>query len=210
MYEDNRSCRRKDNLESSLTIDNLTEEKNKIEGNYGKLVQDVHELFNFQEDRMMDFNYLNDRMKGVEVTNSVVSDMKTKMEKKDAEISDTPQALLPRAEISKLQEKYKVLMNLSTAKATIIRNLKAKHLQEKEQLSEASKNLQLKVDKLNQSQEKFTEENSKLKLHIGDQKKGHERLTVGSAKLKLQIADLVRLEERTRQKLKGIQDILSE
>ncbi|KAE8816600.1 hypothetical protein D1007_05943 [Hordeum vulgare] len=86
MYEDSRSGRRKDNLESSLTIHQLTKEKNKLEGNYDKLVQDVHELFNFQEDRMMDFSYLNDRMKGVEVTNSVVSDMKIEMEKKDAKI----------------------------------------------------------------------------------------------------------------------------
>ncbi|KAE8791319.1 hypothetical protein D1007_34314 [Hordeum vulgare] len=112
----------------------------------------------------MDFSHLNDRINGVDVTNSVVSYMKTEMENKDAEIF-------------KLQEKYKVLMNLSTAQATVIRNLKAKNLQEKEQLSEASKNLQLKVDELNKSQEKLTEENSKLKLHMGDLKKGHEKLT---------------------------------
>lgn len=50
-----------------------------------------------------------------------------------------------------------MLMNLSTTQATIIRNLKAKHLQEKEQLSEASKNLELQVDELNKSQEKLIE-----------------------------------------------------
>lgn len=85
MYKDNKSGRRKDNLESSLAIHHLTEEKHKIEGNYDKFVH-VHDLFNFQEDRMMDFSYLKDRMKGVEVSNFVVSDMKTEMEKKDAEI----------------------------------------------------------------------------------------------------------------------------
>ncbi|KAE8803692.1 hypothetical protein D1007_20380 [Hordeum vulgare] len=128
MYENNNSGRRKYNLESSLTINILTKEKNKIEGNYDRLVQDVHELFNVQEDRMMDFSYLNDRMKGVEVTNFVVSDMKMEMEKKDVEI------------------------------------FKLKHLQEKEEVSEASKNLQLKVDELNESQEKLTQENSNVKL----------------------------------------------
>ena len=46
MYQDSRSDRRKDNLESSLTIHNLTEEKNKLEANYDKLVEDVHELLN--------------------------------------------------------------------------------------------------------------------------------------------------------------------
>ncbi|KAE8773688.1 hypothetical protein D1007_54028 [Hordeum vulgare] len=155
MYEESGSGRRKDNLESSLTIDHLTEEKNKLEGNYHKLVQDVHEIFNSQEDRMMDFTYLNDRMKVVE-------------------------------------EKYKVLMNLSQAQGTVIRNLKLKHFQDKEQVSEASKNKQLQVDELNKSEENLTQENSKLKLHMGDLKKGHEKLTVGKAELKLHIADLLR------------------
>ncbi|XP_020190555.1 uncharacterized protein [Aegilops tauschii subsp. strangulata] len=58
MYQDSKSDRRKDNLESSLTIHNLTEEKNKLEANYDKLVEDVHELLNAQEDRVLDFRYL--------------------------------------------------------------------------------------------------------------------------------------------------------
>ena len=58
MYQDSKSDRRKDNLESSLTIHHLTEEKNKLEANYDKLVEDVHELLNAQEDRVLDFRYL--------------------------------------------------------------------------------------------------------------------------------------------------------
>nr|XP_020190362.2 uncharacterized protein LOC109776099 [Aegilops tauschii subsp. strangulata] len=159
MYPANRSGRRKDNHENSLTIHHFTEEKNKLEGNYDKLVEDVHELFGAQEDRMMDFIYLNAKMKGAEVTKSVVSDMN---------------------------------------------NLKLNHLKEKEQLSEASRNLQLQVDELNKSVEKLTQENSKLKLHMGDLKKGHEKLARGRAELKLHIADLLRSDEKNRQKLKGI------
>ncbi|XBH72976.1 hypothetical protein VPH35_100162 [Triticum aestivum] len=90
MYEDSRSDRRKDNPESSLTIHHLIEEKNKLEANYDKLVEDVHQLLNAQEDRVLDFRYLQSKMESAEerkaeVTNSVVSDMKTEMEKKEAD-----------------------------------------------------------------------------------------------------------------------------
>nr|XP_040244067.1 uncharacterized protein LOC109731534 [Aegilops tauschii subsp. strangulata] len=114
MYQDSKSDRRKDNLESSLTIHHLTEEKNKLEANYDKLVEDVHELLNAQEDRVLDFRYLQSKSaedRNAEVINSVVSDMKTEMEKKEAEIF-------------KLQGKYEVLMNLTKAQGTVIRNLK--------------------------------------------------------------------------------------
>ncbi|KAE8786018.1 hypothetical protein D1007_40200 [Hordeum vulgare] len=197
MHEDSGSDRRNDNLESSLTIHYLTKEKNKIEGNYDKFVKDVHELFNAQEERMIDFSYMNAKMKGVEITTSVVSNLKREMEKKDAEMF-------------KLQEKCKVLMNLAEAQGTVIRNLKNNHLKEKEQLGEASMKLQLQVDELNQSQEELTQENKKLKLHIDDLKKGHEKLTTGRAELKLHIADLLRAEERNSHKLKGIHHILAE
>lgn len=87
MYEDSKSDRKKDNLESSLTIHHLTEEKNKLKANYDKLVEDVHELFNAQEDRVLDFSYVQSKMKSAQerradVTKSIVSDMKTEMEKK--------------------------------------------------------------------------------------------------------------------------------
>ncbi|XBI06492.1 hypothetical protein VPH35_134502 [Triticum aestivum] len=44
MFEDSRTARRKDNLESSLTIHHLKEEKRNLDANYDKLVEDVHQL----------------------------------------------------------------------------------------------------------------------------------------------------------------------
>ncbi|KAM3244242.1 hypothetical protein ACQJBY_055888 [Aegilops geniculata] len=243
MYQDSRSDRRKDNLESSLTIHHLTEEKNKLEANYDKLVEDVHQLLNAQEDRVLDFRYLQSKMESAEerkaeVTNSVVSDMKTEMEKKDAEIF-------------KLQGKYEVLMNLTKSQGTVIRNMKFNHLKEKEVHSASMRNLQfqveeltksmeklkqenlklMQVDEVTKSQEELTQENQKLKDHIGDLKKGHDKLiqenlqlkghmgdlkkghdklTKDRAQLKLQIADMLKAEEKNKQKMKGIQAILDE
>ncbi|XBH57642.1 hypothetical protein VPH35_079212 [Triticum aestivum] len=241
MYQDSKSDRRKDNLESSLTIHHLTEEKNKLEANYDKLVEDVHELLNAQEDRVLDFRYLQSKSaeeRNAKVTNLVVSDMKTEMEKKEEEIF-------------KLQGKYEVLMNLIKAQGTVIRNLKFNHLKEKEVLSADMRNLQFQVAELTKSVEKLTQENLKLKQdaeltqsqekltqenlqlkdhigdmkkghdkliqenlqlkdHMGDLKKGHDKLTKDRAQLKLQIANLLKAEEKNKQKMKGIQAILDE
>nr|XP_020150436.1 uncharacterized protein LOC109735632 [Aegilops tauschii subsp. strangulata] len=209
--------------------------KSKLEANYDKLVEDVHELLNAQEDRVLDFRYLQSKSaeeRNDEVTNSVVSDMKTEMEKKEAEIF-------------KLQGKYEVLMNLTKAQGTVIRNLKFNHLKEKELLSVDMRNLQFQVAELTKSVEKLTQENLKLKQdaeltqsqekltqenlqlkdhigdmkkghdkliqenlqlkdHMGDLKKGHDKLTKDRAQLKLQIANLLKAEEKNKQKMKGI------
>ncbi|KAE8785795.1 hypothetical protein D1007_40435 [Hordeum vulgare] len=49
MLEDSKSARRDDNLENSLKIHHLTEEKRNIDANYDKLVEDVNQLLNLAE-----------------------------------------------------------------------------------------------------------------------------------------------------------------
>uniref|UniRef100_A0A8I6XTD2 Uncharacterized protein n=1 Tax=Hordeum vulgare subsp. vulgare TaxID=112509 RepID=A0A8I6XTD2_HORVV len=49
MLQDNKSARRDDNLENSLKIHHLTEEKINLDANYGKLVEDVNQLLNLAE-----------------------------------------------------------------------------------------------------------------------------------------------------------------
>ncbi|KAE8797941.1 hypothetical protein D1007_26842 [Hordeum vulgare] len=58
MLEDGKSARRDDNLEKSLKIHQLTEEKINLDANYDKLVEDVNQLLNAQEERVMDLSYL--------------------------------------------------------------------------------------------------------------------------------------------------------
>lgn len=125
MYENSKIARQNDNLESSLIIHHLTEEKNKLEATYDKLVQDVHELMNFQEDRVLDLSYLQDKRA------EVVSDMNAEMAKKEAVNY-------------KLKGKYEVLVNLTEAQAKVIQNLKLNHMKEKERVNEERRNLQFK------------------------------------------------------------------
>ncbi|KAE8771608.1 hypothetical protein D1007_56520 [Hordeum vulgare] len=49
MLEDSKSGRRDDNLENSLKIHHLTEEKRNLDANYDKLVEDVNQLLNLAE-----------------------------------------------------------------------------------------------------------------------------------------------------------------
>ncbi|KAE8783929.1 hypothetical protein D1007_42570 [Hordeum vulgare] len=84
MLEDNKSARRNDNLESSLNIHHLKEEKRNLDANYDKLVEDVNQLLNAQEERVMDFSYLQDKVNGAESSSVVVAVMKTEIEKEEA------------------------------------------------------------------------------------------------------------------------------
>ncbi|KAE8786252.1 hypothetical protein D1007_39950 [Hordeum vulgare] len=49
MLEDSKSARRDDNLENSLKIHHLIEEKRNLDANYDKLVEDVNQLLNLAE-----------------------------------------------------------------------------------------------------------------------------------------------------------------
>ncbi|KAI5012435.1 hypothetical protein ZWY2020_024569 [Hordeum vulgare] len=140
LLEDSKSARRNDNLESSLKIHHLTEEKRNLDANYDKLVEDVNQLLNAHEERVMDFSYLQDKVNGGESSGAVVAVMKTEIEKKEAEKME-------------LQGKYSVLMDLLEAQGRVIRNQKANHLKEKEKLSEENYNLKVQADKLNNSKE---------------------------------------------------------
>nr|CDM86921.1 unnamed protein product [Triticum aestivum] len=167
MVEDAKSARVNDNLENSFTIHHLTEEKNKLEANYDKLVQDVHELMNFQEDKVVDFRHLQSAITyqqevRKELTDDMKAKMATEMAKKDAETQQ-------------LTQKYEVLLNLTRAQATVIQNLKLNKMKEKQVLTEASMHLELKNAELTKCQEKLTQEKLELKLQVADLLKGNKK-----------------------------------
>ncbi|KAE8804742.1 hypothetical protein D1007_19305 [Hordeum vulgare] len=131
MLEDNKSGRRDDNLGNSLKIHHLTKEKRNLDATYDKLVEDVNQLLNAQEERDMDLSYMKVNAHGAESSSSAVSVMKFEIEKKEAEIVE-------------VKGKYSVLMNLQEAQGRVIRTQKANHLKEKEMLSEENYNLKKK------------------------------------------------------------------
>ena len=77
--------------------------------------------------------------------------MKAEMAKKDAESE-------------KLNQKYELLENLTRAQATVIQNLKLKHIKDKQLFSEDKMNLELKNAELTKSEEKLTQGKIELKF----------------------------------------------
>ncbi|XBI86512.1 hypothetical protein VPH35_094451 [Triticum aestivum] len=105
MVEDSKSARVNDNLESSFTIHHLTEEKNKLKANYDKLVQDVHQLMSFQEDRVVDFRYLQDNLTYQQQCR-IIQNLKLKHIKDKQLLSEDKMNLeLKNAELTKSEEK---------------------------------------------------------------------------------------------------------
>ncbi|KAE8818818.1 hypothetical protein D1007_03421 [Hordeum vulgare] len=170
-------------------------EKRNLDANYEKLVEDVNQLLNAQEERVMDLSYIKVNAHGAESSSSVVCVMKSEIEKKEAEIME-------------VKGKYSVLMNLAEAQGRVIRTQKANHLKEKEKLSEENYNLKVRVDKLSKSKEKPNDDIVVLNLHIDGLKKGIENLIKRGDELKLQITDQLKALEKNQEKLKMIRDIL--
>ncbi|KAE8801373.1 hypothetical protein D1007_23070 [Hordeum vulgare] len=162
MFEDTRNGRVTDNLESALTIHHLTQEKKNLDANYEKLVKDVHDLIDFQEERVIGFSYLQSNLTYQQQRRSkVVADMKGHMAKKDEDHKH-------------LNNKYELLVNLTRAQAAVIQNLKLKHIKEKQVHSEAMEKLELKNAELTKSEEKLTQEKLELKFQIAGLLKGKE------------------------------------
>ncbi|KAE8783403.1 hypothetical protein D1007_43175 [Hordeum vulgare] len=162
MFEDTKNSRVTDNLESALTIHHLKEEKNTLDANYEKLVKDVQELMDHQEERVIYFNYLQANLTYQQKCRSeIVADLKGQMAKKDEDHKH-------------LNEKYQLLVNLTRAQVAVIQNLKLKHMKEKQVHSEAMEKLELKNAELTKCEEKLSQEKAELKFQIADLLKGKE------------------------------------
>ncbi|XBH80605.1 hypothetical protein VPH35_106316 [Triticum aestivum] len=127
MYEEIKSARTNDNLESSFAIHNLTEEKKKLQENYdSSLYADVNALLDVQQQKGVELNNQKEQKEYVDVKiaelETVVGNLKAELSKKEEEEK-------------KLLQKYDTLVNLTGAQANVIRNLKFNHLKEKERLT---------------------------------------------------------------------------
>ena len=138
---------------------------------------------------MLDLNYLQSNLTYQQQCRSeLAADMKAEMAKKDAETQ-------------KLTQKYELLVNLTRAQATVIQNLKLNKMKEKQVLTEASMNLELKNAELTKCQEKLTQEKLELKLEVADLLKGNEKHIEEKWQLEFQ-------NEKLKEKFRGIQAIL--
>ncbi|KAI4963464.1 hypothetical protein ZWY2020_014070 [Hordeum vulgare] len=131
--------------------------------------------------------------------NELMADMKAEMV---AEIAKKD------ADTRKLNKKYELMCNLTSAQATVSQNLKFKNMKEKELLSEAKMNLELKNAEFSKFEEKLSQEKLELKFQVADLLKGKEKHNEEKYMLELKIFELMKGEEELKEKIKGIQAIL--
>ncbi|XBH89506.1 hypothetical protein VPH35_081387 [Triticum aestivum] len=178
MYEESKSGRTNDNMESSFVIHNLTEEKKKLQENYDSLYADVNALLDARQQRGLELSNHKEQKKCLDVKiaelETVVGNLKSELAKKEEEkkkVQEDYDSLYAdletvvgnlKAELSKKEEekkkllqKYETPVNLTGAQANVIRNLKFNHLKEKERLTEERLKLQHHISELQKSEEKI-------------------------------------------------------
>ncbi|KAI4991246.1 hypothetical protein ZWY2020_039617 [Hordeum vulgare] len=108
------------------------------------------------------------------------------------------------AHTQKLNEKYELPCNLTSAQATVIQNLKLKNMTENELLSEARMNLELKNAEFTKFEEKLLQEKLELKFQVADLLNGKEKHNEEKYMLELKIVELMKAVEDLKEKIKGV------
>nr|XP_020184915.2 serine/threonine-protein kinase TAO1-like [Aegilops tauschii subsp. strangulata] len=163
MYEEIKSARTNDNLESSfqrgVELNNQKEQKECLDV---KIVELETVVGNLKAELSKKEEEKKKQQRGVELNNQ--KEQKEYVDVKIAELETVVGNL--KAELSKKEEekkkllqKYDTLKNLTGAQANVIRNLKFNHLKEKERLTEETLKLQHHISELQKSEDKI-----KLKL----------------------------------------------
>ncbi|VAH55869.1 unnamed protein product [Triticum turgidum subsp. durum] len=184
MYEESKSGRTNDNLESSFVIHNLTEEKKKLQENYDSLYADVNALLDAQQQRGLELSNQKEHKQCLDVKiaelETIMGNLKAELAEKEEEkkkvhedydslyadvnalldaqqqkVGNLKAELSKKEEEKKLLQKYETLVNLTGAQANVIRNLKFNHLKEKERLTEERLKLQHHISELQKSEEKI-------------------------------------------------------
>nr|CDM80521.1 unnamed protein product [Triticum aestivum] len=155
---------------------------------YEKLVEDVNNLLDYK-DRQPEVNQKNDAENiSVCVESSMTKD----------------------AEIKKLKAVVVQLKQIHVAQATVIRNLKFKHLKEKEKLSSDKRMLEICYADLKKEKDDLKKEKDKLDCCIAELMKVKEKLTMEKSTLASCIVELKTAGDSNKRKLHQIKSICDE
>ncbi|XBI24304.1 hypothetical protein VPH35_049420 [Triticum aestivum] len=212
MYEEIKSARTNDNLESSFAIHNLTEEKKKLQENYDSLYADVNSLLDAQQQSDLELANQKEKKQYLEIKiaelETVVGNLKVELSKKEEEKK-------------KLQESYD---SLYADRGVELNNQK----EQKEyvdvkivELETVVGNLKAQLSKTEEEKKKMLQNYETLKNLAGAQAnvirnlkfnhlKEKERLTEERLKLQHHIFELQKSEEKIKLKLQRVKAILDE
>ncbi|XBH66552.1 hypothetical protein VPH35_095028 [Triticum aestivum] len=222
MYEEIKSARTNDNLESSFAIHNLTEEKKKLQENYDSLYADVNALLDAQQQTSVELTNQKEQKQYLDVKiaelETVVGNLKAELSKKEGEkkrLQENYDSLY--ADVNSLldaqQQRGVELNNRKEQKEyvdvkiveleTVVGNLKA----ELSKTQGEKKKMLQKYDTLNYLTGAQANVIRNLKFNHLKEK---ERLTEECLKLQYHISELQKSEEKIKLKLQGVKAILDE
>ncbi|XP_073351877.1 uncharacterized protein [Aegilops tauschii subsp. strangulata] len=129
-------------LEHSSLVHNLISQKNKLQETYEKLVEDVNNLLDTQDNIPKE----NEVQQGEheEITPPLVNNISALKEQLGAMDADNKE----------LKQKVDQLKSIQVAQGNVIRNLKFAHLKEKEKLSTERRNLEFHIADLVKASDK--------------------------------------------------------
>lgn len=140
MYEKSRHGRVKDNLDQAEVNKKLSEEKQKIELEHSHLVNDVKKIFDAQEKRVNEYNYQ-------KIVKGDYEDQKIGLMEHAIAQGEEERAKMEKENI-KLKNDLQQLKLSQAAQARVIKNIKLKAEEEREQLKLEKKKLEYNIDDL--------------------------------------------------------------
>ncbi|VAI87715.1 unnamed protein product [Triticum turgidum subsp. durum] len=175
-------------LEHSSTVHNFTQQKKELQETYEKLVEDVNNLLDYK-DSQPKVNQKND-------AENISVCVESSMTKDD--------------EIKKLKAVVVQLKQIHVAQATVIRNLKFKHLKVKEKLSSDKRMLEICYADLKKEKDGLKKEKDKLDCCIAELMKVKEKLTMEKSTLASCIVELKTAGDSNKRKLHQTKSICDE
>ncbi|KAM3391778.1 hypothetical protein ACQJBY_013088 [Aegilops geniculata] len=189
MYEHSQHDNRMACLEHSCTVHNLTEQKRELQETYEKLVEDVNNLLDSQ-DNLPEVNQMNDDAENITI--SVES------------------SFAKDEQIKKWKAAHDQLKLIHVAQATVIRNLKFKHLKEKEKMSSDKRTLEICYADLKKEKDELKKEKDQGDSCIAELMKEKEKLTMEKSTLASCIVELKIAGDSNKRKLHQIKAICDE
>jgi hypothetical protein len=197
MYENSQHCNRMACLEHSSTVHNLTEQKKQLQETYEKLVEDVNNLLDCQDNIPEPHISIGEENNSIHVDKSNGGDLNEQLVVKDVEIT-------------KLKGVVDQLKFIHVAQGNAIRNLKFNHLKEKEKMSSDNRTLKFSFADLKKDKEKLCIEKSDLDCIIAELMKDNQKLVSDNKTLECCIVGLKKAGETNKRKLKEIRGICDE
>ena len=156
MYYEANNARINDRVENGILVKQLSDEKNKIEKNYGSLLNDVNKFMEETEKRMVEQNY-----------NKIMSTEADKVSMGDLKEVEKDRDLL-KTEVAKLRSELKELKQVHKSQAEIMKEKQVRWEGERDALKEEKRKVEYMLYDMFKASDGLKEKVKKIKAICDD------------------------------------------